>query len=133
MRAVDSSIGNPKIRFEYLAGSIVGFGQGNVDANGQDMGFGVGCVAVVKAHGAIGAEVVGVAGIGGVDALDTVGAAARGNLAFAVEDKIDLLGDFVVMREVGAGGGEVHEEEIDDVVGGVNAVTERLWGPIMSW
>ena len=86
------------------------------------MRFGVRQVAIVKAHGAIGAEVVGIAGFGGVEALDTVGAAARGNLAFAVKDKIDLLGDFVVMREVGAGGGEVHQEEIDDVVGGVDAV-----------
>src|SRR5215471_659325 len=92
------------------------------------MGFGVGRVAVVKTHGAIGAEVVGIAGIGGAEALDTVGAAARGNLAFAVEDQIDFLGDFVMMREVGTVGGKVHEEEIDDVIGGVNAVAGAVVG-----
>ena len=86
------------------------------------MGLGVGRVAVVKAHGAIGAEVVGIAGFGGLKALDAVGAAARSNLPFPVEDKIDFLGDFVVMWKVGASRGEAHQEKIDDVVGGVDAV-----------
>src|ERR1043166_9217397 len=96
--------------------SVVGFGHGDVDADGEDVSFAVGSVAVIEAYGAVGAKVVGIAGFGGVKTLDAVCAAPRGHLALAIEDEINFFCDFVMVREVGAGRSKIHQEEIHDVV-----------------
>ena len=94
----------------------------DVGADGEDVGFGLGLVGVVEADRAVDAEKVGVAGFCGVQAFDAISAAACGHLSFAIQNQINFFGVFVMVRKIRACGGEVHEEEVGDGVGGVDAI-----------
>lgn len=68
-------------------------------------------VLVVKAHCAVGSKVISVACFSWMAALNAIHPAARNHFALSVNDKINFLGYFVVMREVCSARRKVHPEQ----------------------
>ena len=86
------------------------------------MSLGVGLVLIIEADGTVGSEIVGVAGFRRMESFDAVHSATGRHLSFAVEDQINLLGIFMMMRKIRAGGREVHQKKIGDRIGGVDTI-----------
>jgi len=106
--------------------SILIFPKGKPGAHGQDVCRRAGLRAVVKADGAIQAEEIRIAGSGRVKALDAVCPASGNDLTMAVQNKINLLGRFMVVWGVRAPRCKIHQKQTGDHVSRGDFVSRAL-------
>ncbi len=105
-----------------LKGLVGIFGEWDVGADGQDVGFGCGSFLVVETYGAVLAKIVGVACFSVVQTFDSIHATASGHLSLAIEHQINFFSDFVMVGKICAARRKIHEEKIGDIISGVDAI-----------